>query len=134
MPLNWGWNWGGTPAEACWPPLSLGWAGTEEEEDCSWGWEERGAGWTDRGSLSLASPFSLGGTLPPSSASPGGEGVLKADPPSSGPRLSISEGLAPVVRFLPPPSRQLPTSRRGEHGGKLTLVPPTPLIFYQAKY
>lgn len=94
MPLNWAWNWEGSPPGGCCPPLSL---------CCGAGAE----------SLSLASLFSLPSAVegfPATSTSPVGEGVPRPGPASSGVLLSISEGLEAMFRFLPPPSRQLPTS------------------------
>lgn len=96
MLLKAGSKWVGTPAGGCCPPLSLGWAGPEG------------------GSLSLPSLFSLWPSVvtfrPGSSASPGGVEVPRPVLPSSGALLSISGGLGAVFKFLPPPSRQLPTS------------------------
>lgn len=96
MLLNAGSKWVGTPAGGCCPPLSLGWGGPEG------------------GNLSLPSLFSLWPSVvtfrPGSSASPGGVEVPRPVLPSSGALLSISGGLGAVFKFLPPPSRQLPTS------------------------
>lgn len=100
MLLKAGSKWVGTPAGGCCPPLSLGWGGPEG------------------GSLSLPSLFSLWPSVvtfrPGSSASPGGVEVPRPVLPSSGALLSISGGLGAVFKFLPPPSRQLPTSNMTE--------------------
>ncbi len=95
MLLNWAaWNWDDIPLAVCWPPLSLCWGAVG-------------------GSLSLASLFSLPSPaegFPASSESPEGDGVPRPTPNSSEGLPSVSEGPGAMFKFLPPPSRQLPTS------------------------